>query len=102
MTNSDSYNNDQLEEVWTWLHDEKRCVTTQTVSLTMGLPRTVAAALLQNVVKYKDNSDKYEVTKCCLVKEDNKTSKFELSKGKIKNYGTFWRHGAPFKLTNLN
>ena len=58
-----SYTQEQMDEVWAWIHDEQRCVTTQTVSLAMGIPRSVASSLLSDLSR-KAGDHSYECTKC--------------------------------------
>jgi len=62
-----------MEEVWSWIHNERRCVTTKTVSLSMGLPRSEASALLAKLPSYKTGDYSYECTKCCMSQKDGKT-----------------------------
>lgn len=38
--------NEFVEEVSSWIHDERRCVTTQTVAWTFGLSRRQASQVL--------------------------------------------------------
>ena len=38
---------DHIQEVSSWIHDEGRCVTTQTIAWTFGLSRTQASEVLK-------------------------------------------------------
>jgi hypothetical protein len=67
-----SHTQEQMDEVWSWIHNDKRCVTTQTVSLAMGLPRSVAASLLFDLSKKKGDYS-YECTKLSLLQQNGTT-----------------------------
>lgn len=61
-----SYNSDQLEEISSWIHDERRCVTAKSIALTLGVSRMVASKLLKDAVK---ENEEYDVTDCQWVEE---------------------------------
>lgn len=66
---------EQLEEVWSWIHNERRCVTIQTVSLAMGMARSQASLLLRKIPTHKPGEYSYECTKCCISQKNDKTGK---------------------------
>ena len=68
-----SVTKEQLEEAWSWIHNERRCVTVQTVSLSMGMSRSDASALLAQLPSFKPGDYSYECTKCVLTQKDDKT-----------------------------
>jgi hypothetical protein len=50
MAASSSVTDDHVSEVFSWIHDEGRCVTTQSVAWTFGLSRTQASEVLTKCV----------------------------------------------------
>jgi hypothetical protein len=65
-----SYSSDQMDEVWSWVHDERKCVTSFKVAMTLGVSRTLASVLLRDLPLHRDNGGgdvKYEVTTTTLV-----------------------------------
>lgn len=66
------YSPEQMEEVWCWIHNEQRCVTTLSVGLQLGLPRSVAAELLSKIPSHKQQQEvfEYECTFYAMVSED--------------------------------
>jgi hypothetical protein len=58
-----SYSLDQMDEVWSWVHDEHKCVTSFLVTMTLGVSRNVASILLRDLPLHRDHeSVMYEVT----------------------------------------
>ena len=51
----------ELEEIFSKIHDERKCVTTKSLALEMGIPRKKAASLLEAIPYYKpDGVGEYE------------------------------------------
>ena len=62
-----------MDEVWSWVHDERKCVTSFKVAMTLGVSRTLASALLRDLPLHRDNGGgdvKYEVTTTTLVETE--------------------------------
>jgi response regulator of citrate/malate metabolism len=60
---------EQLEQVSSWIHNELQCVSIGGLSQALGLSRTTAADLLQQVPRYhqqhhKDHDSQYRATYC--------------------------------------
>ena len=61
----------QLEELYSKIHDEHLCVSTKSLSLDMGITRTAAGKLLEALPYYHPENQKeedgvYEVTRCVI------------------------------------
>lgn len=75
MTMPASYSSDQMDEVWSWVHDECKCVTSFKVAMTLGISRTLASVLLRDLPLHRDNGDEnkmYEVTTTTLAETELK------------------------------
>lgn len=86
---------EQLEEVWSWIHNERRCVTVQTVSLSMGMSRSDASSLLAQIPGFQSGDYSYECTRCVMTQKDEKTgecSAYFIDKGMLKKGNC--THGA--------
>ncbi len=72
----------QLEELYSKIHDERKCVTTKGLSLEMGISRREAATLLELIPYFHSENESvqsntvfaYDVTRC--VWEKNGDEKF--------------------------
>lgn len=71
-----------MEELYSKIHDERKCVTTKSLSLEMGISRKEAASLLEAVPYYhleqcEEGKEKelddivYDVTRLVWVKKDD-------------------------------
>jgi len=82
-----------MEEVWSWVHNERKCVTSFQVAMTLGVSRTVASFLLRDLPLHKemphDDDVMYEVTKTTWVemegKDGTKQTVIKLVKHLTKN-----------------
>lgn len=85
-TTTNENENLQLEEVYSKIHDERKCVTTKSLAFEMGITRREAASLLEAIPYYQltdDNDEKeeemieYDVVRCVLDDSiDGKCGKF--------------------------
>ena len=57
MTTLDPNHNLQMEELYSKIHDERKCVTTKSLSLEMGISRREAASLLEEIPYYSLKQD---------------------------------------------
>jgi hypothetical protein len=69
---SSCFGSDQIKEVSSWIHDERKCVSIGAVSQSLGLSRTQAQVLLQQVPKAEQHS--YQATKCVVSEEEENTN----------------------------
>jgi len=75
----------QLEELYSKVHDERKCVTAKALSLEMGITRTAAAALLEELPyfrigekDYDSTTWVYDITRCIWQRVDNGRSGHKL------------------------
>lgn len=63
-----------MDEVWSWVHDERKCVTSFTVAMRLGVSRTVASLLLRDLPLHQENNNDimYEVTKTTWIEKECK------------------------------
>ena len=47
----------ELEEIFSKIHDERKCVTTKSLALEMGISRKKAASLLEAIPYYKPDGE---------------------------------------------
>lgn len=63
-----------MEEVWSWVHDERQCVTSFSVAMRLGVSRMVASSLLRDLPLHQGTKDDimYEVTKAKWMEQEFK------------------------------
>ena len=78
MTSFDESHKLQLEELYAKVHDERKCVTTKSLSLEMGIKRREAAALLEALpyfhsehVSSTSSDIVYDVIRCVWDKDNS-------------------------------
>lgn len=79
-TLTESYTDDQVKEVSSWIHDERNCVSIGGISEELGLSRSQAQNLLRKVVSCGNKS---YVETSCIIREE-----VEKPLGAFKSTGT--------------
>ena len=73
-SNIDQNKSLQMEELYSKIHDERKCITTKSLSLEMGITRSEAASLLEALPYFRQNEQTeetvYDVTRCVWRKVD--------------------------------
>ena len=55
------YDPSRMEEVWSWVHELRRCVTARQAALELGVTRGAAVALLADLPFHRGSDHEYEV-----------------------------------------
>ncbi len=89
----DHNHNIQMEELYSKIHDERKCVTTKSLSLEMGITRSEAASLLEALPYFRQDEEAkekvYDVTRCVWNQVGNQkygTSRCMLCQLNLINY----------------
>ena len=68
------FTSDQVKEVSSWIHDERKCVSIGAIQANMGLTRSQAQAVLRQVpadaLGSTTNNNSYQVTNCVVSEEE--------------------------------
>jgi len=84
----DENHNLQMEELYSKIHDERRCITAKSLAIEMGITRSEAANLLEALPYFRQNEQTtnmvYDITRCVWNKVDGQKYVARLQKSKLE------------------